>query len=117
MRLQQEKNEVEAELARVPTNNPGRKLQVGLGEAGLVQARLARVCICLTTQGHRQCKSARVCPDSAGTCMQLPRLAHRTCPSVRPQDRRRKGELEQRLEVVNREVSAIRLQLKKMGYK
>lgn len=30
MRLQQEKNEVEAELARVPTNNPGRKLQVGL---------------------------------------------------------------------------------------
>ena len=33
------------------------------------------------------------------------------------QDRRRKQEIEERLEAVNKEISSIRLQLKRMGYK
>lgn len=117
MRLQQEKNEVEAELARVPTNNPGRKLQVGRQAwGGRARSSTAGAGFHLSHNPEKNTVSARVA-GGAGLRMQLPGIAHRTCLWLPPQDRRRKGELEQRLEVVNREVSAIRLQLKKMGYK
>ncbi|GAB4815486.1 hypothetical protein N2152v2_002532 [Parachlorella kessleri] len=59
MKLSMEKNDLEAEYARMPTSTAGRKLQ----------------------------------------------------------DRRRKQEIEERLEAVNKEISSIRLQLKRMGYK
>lgn len=114
--LNAERNELEAESARMPSHTTGRTLQVGWGgggaprRAGLLCARAAQ-CVRLLCAGT--CREAeRSTPSKPSTgCLHLALIL---CPS---QERKRRAEVERRLEELTRECSSVRLQLRRLGVK
>lgn len=112
LQLNGERNELEAESARMPTHTTGRTQQVG-ALAGLTWAggRAMRHC-----SAHK-CSQPVRWRALVRACSRALTLRPSTCATMTLQERRRRAEVEGRLEEINKECSSIRLQLRRLGVK
>lgn len=116
--LNAERNELQAESARMPSHTTGRTLQVGaapvprLAGRCCAQGSLMACCVLSLVLGF--------CASGWGTGFALPSdIVDASCTSRYSscQERKRRAEVERRLEELNRECSSVRLQLRRLGVK